>query len=310
MNKGEFLYSLCGWRLRSDIRLPELRDWSDGDATEAVEVVIGSVPETLGETAFRTGWVEIGEDGRQVRMQVDDVATYLIEDGVRITVDPAPGMDPGSADVRLFLLGGVLGYLCHQRGVLPLHASAVEIDGRAVLFTGISGAGKSTLANAFVQRGHRMLSDDVAPVALTAGGVAILPSIARIRLWPDSAEQAGWPADALERCRSSLLKLARPVEATVMAGALPPGAVVHLQAGHERVPCVTAITGIRAVTALETRVYRHRGLTAIAGRTAGTQRIATAAARIPHHFRMERRVDYASLPATVDVVMAALRSAQ
>jgi len=45
-----------------------------------------------------------------------------------------------------------------------LHAGAVEIDGRAIVFPGRSCAGKSTLAAEFIKRGARYLTDDLVPV--------------------------------------------------------------------------------------------------------------------------------------------------
>jgi len=60
--------------------------------------------------------------------------------------------------------------------------------------------------------------------------------------------------------------------------------------------------------ALGTRVYRERGLMATAGRGAGTKRIAVTAARIPRHFRLERKMEYAALPATVDAIIESVRA--
>ena len=65
------------------------------------------------------------------------------------------------SDIRVFLLGSCLGALLHQRGVLALHASAIETDQGAVLFMGDSGMGKSTTLQAFIKRGYKMLADDI-----------------------------------------------------------------------------------------------------------------------------------------------------
>jgi hypothetical protein len=48
-----------------------------------------------------------------------------------------------------------------------LHASVVERSGRAILISGASGVGKSTLALELVDRGWRLLSDDIAPITAT-----------------------------------------------------------------------------------------------------------------------------------------------
>lgn len=311
MNSDGYQYSLCGWRLHSEIRLPELPEWVGCVSTEEVEVLIGHVPTSLCDTALNTPYVEIETGGRRALMRAPNVGTYLIENGNRIVIDPAPGVASDSSDIRLFLLGAGLGYLCHQREVLPIHASAVEIEGRAVLFTGRSGAGKSTLADAFLRAGHRILTDDVAPIQLSGQAAKILPSIARIRLWPDSASHAGWPIDQLERCRATLLKVTRPVDFINMTDALEPVAVFHLQPSRTAIAgalSLTPIGGARALSALSTRVYRERGLIATVGKVAAIARIAAASSRIPHHFRMERRLDYASLPATVNGVLAALQA--
>ena len=71
--------------------------------------------------------------------------------------------------------------LRHLRGEVSLHASAVAIRGRAIVFMGESGAGKSTLAAALAaaeQREFALLSDDCLFVdetlAMPSEGVAYL----------------------------------------------------------------------------------------------------------------------------------------
>lgn len=88
-----------------------------------------------------------------------------------------------------FLLGQILGFLLHLRGYVCMHASAVAIDDRAVLFAGIQGRGKSSTAAALAKRGYPVLSDDVAPIGMDADGqLRVTPGLPRVCLWPDSAE--------------------------------------------------------------------------------------------------------------------------
>jgi len=104
-------------------------------------------------------------------MKVDGVACFLVENGNSITIDRAEG---GSDDeIRLFLLGSAFGALIHQRGILPLHGSAIVVNNQALIFSGISGAGKSTLAAGFMKRGYMLLTDDVCVITLDNEGKPI-----------------------------------------------------------------------------------------------------------------------------------------
>lgn len=94
--------------------------------------------------------------------------------------------------MRLFLLGSAFGALLHQRGLLPLHANAVEIDGRAFAFMGPSGAGKSTLAAWFHRQGDSVIADDVCVVGFGGDGRSFAaPGLPRLRLWAEALELMG-----------------------------------------------------------------------------------------------------------------------
>jgi hypothetical protein len=95
--------------------------------------------------------------------------------------------------VRLFLMGSAMGALLYQRGLFPLHGSAVETPWGAMIFVGAQGAGKSTLAAQFHRKGYRLLSDDVCAVAPTEAGLQILPALAQFRLCEDAFERIGAP---------------------------------------------------------------------------------------------------------------------
>ena len=60
-----------------------------------------------------------------------------------------------------------MGAILMQRRLLPLHGSAIAINGKAYAIVGDSGAGKSTLASAFLNKGYQLISDDVIAVSLS-----------------------------------------------------------------------------------------------------------------------------------------------
>ena len=168
---GPFHYRLFGLTVESELELPEL---GPVDAAEDPDVRI-----SYGDGAANAGTL----------LEIDDVARFHVEGGSRIQVVPEPGV-PGR-NVRLFLLGSAMGMLLHQRGLLPLHANAIEIDGKAVAFMGPSGSGKSTLAAWFHDRGHRVIADDVCVVRMEDGRAFVSAGLQRLRLWQDALEASG-----------------------------------------------------------------------------------------------------------------------
>lgn len=100
-------------------------------------------------------------------------------------------------DISVFLLGHILAFVLRLRGHVCLHASAVAIEGRAVLFAGDPGMGKSSTAAAFAERGYPVLTDDVAAIRREPGDqIFVSPGVPRLCLCPDSAEFLYGPAAA------------------------------------------------------------------------------------------------------------------
>lgn len=299
-------YSLCGWRLASAIPLPELGPWDGDERAPEVRFVVGDVPASLGATLFETPIAQVGADGR-IRFEIDGIAAYLVEDGNHVTIAPQMALD--APDIRLFLLGTGLGYLCHQRGLVPIHAASVEIDGRAVMLAGSSGAGKSTLASAFARRGFPVLSDDVAPLTL-AGPARILPSLRRIRLWRDSAHHAGWSEQDFEPCREDLAKFTRALGNAHADRALEPAALFHLhhtEHGSDEIR-FDRLRGAVAVSALRQQIYRWRALVGLETPARALHRAGAAAERIPRHFELRRPIDFRRLDDTIEAIVETVRA--
>ncbi|MFN4203506.1 MAG: PqqD family peptide modification chaperone [Tabrizicola sp.] len=56
--------------------------------------------------------------------------------------------------------------------LICLHAAAVEMAGRLVVFPNVQRAGKSTLSSALARAGHPLFSDDVLPLSFTTDNLA------------------------------------------------------------------------------------------------------------------------------------------
>lgn len=189
---------------------------------------------------------------------IEGVGSFRVREGCEIIVDAPPGVP--ERNIRLFLLGSAMGLLLHQRGLLPIHANAVDVGGRAIAVAGVSGAGKSTLAAWFHDRGHRLIGDDVCVVAPDKEGRMIaFPGVPRLRLWGEAIEATGRERAGLERAYldddEPYDKWEVPVAAAdIVADGLPLAAIFVLEDGEEI--RITRATGATAAELIFAHTYR------------------------------------------------------
>jgi hypothetical protein len=190
---GKTIYGLGGLRISSDLPLLEL-EACRSEAEGGYDVVIrrASIPaEIVSTTAtFTAGRYSGTYNGRDVLLDVPSVGRFLLRAGKEILIEMSSSSDP--AEVRAHLLGVVFGALCHQREIMPLHASAIDVDNACVAFVGTSGAGKSTLVATLGRRGHQIISDDECFLRLNDdGAVHAWPGLSKVRLWGDARTAIG-----------------------------------------------------------------------------------------------------------------------
>ena len=87
-------------------------------------------------------------------------------------------------DSTTVFLGAVMAMVLRLRGMICLHASIAAVGSRAVVILGDKGAGKSSMAAALAERGHTVLSDDVAVVTKSSSSYIAHAGSPRLRLWP------------------------------------------------------------------------------------------------------------------------------
>ena len=189
-------YEAYGLSVRSPIPLPFLPLPVHRAGEPDVTVRIGATPAALPSPVVKQTFREIAPGA--FLLSVDDVARYLVTNGRDVLVEPRGGSDH---DLGVVLGGSmVFAALLQQRGVVTLHASAIETEAGAVLFAGRSGIGKSSLLGAFVQRGYAMLADDVTGVVLDAAGRAVaLPAFPSMKLRADALQELAWQGPVREK---------------------------------------------------------------------------------------------------------------
>ncbi|MEC9347481.1 MAG: hypothetical protein VYB54_14750 [Pseudomonadota bacterium] len=206
--------TLCGWRVRSEIALPEALPWrGPADHPVDVNVALGPVPGSLPDAVSTERQASVDPAGRYL-LTIRNAGRYLVTGGNRIVVDRT--CPPDWPDARLFIETNCLAALGLQRGYLPLHAAVVQVHGRVIAIMGVAGQGKSTLAATLALRGHRFLAEDVGMLQLPAkhgrARPVVIPSLPNVRLLESALVALGIEPESLQRSRRRMRKyhLVRP----------------------------------------------------------------------------------------------------
>jgi hypothetical protein len=194
-----FEYELCGWRLASTFALPELAPWRGGERAPDVVVRLNESNPRQDYPIEISFLLKCSGTGR-LCLTVPDIAQYHVSGGNEISIFSAP--EVSLTDIRAMLFNAVLALLAHQRGLVPLHATAVRRRGRTVAFVRHASVGKSTLAATLVQRGYELLSDDITILDTMSPAPIVVPTIRRVKLWRDALEALGIPIAGLAKNRS------------------------------------------------------------------------------------------------------------
>ncbi|MDT0630169.1 hypothetical protein [Rubrivirga litoralis] len=202
------------------------------------------------------------------------------------------------------VLGQGLATILHQRGVLTLHASAVAVEGGAVAFLGDQGAGKSTTAAALVERGGRLITDDVLPVRnLDAAAPSVAGGYPFLKVTQDTAQALDDDLNALRPAYSAVAKWRKTV--STVSTACPLRAVYVLEPG------LTLHTERLSILDAFQQVAHHAFTGAIARSTGSGDRCLRSYAALARYvplFRLTVPRSLDELPRLADSVVTHARS--
>lgn len=261
-----YKYQGFGLNITSVIEMPELvtADFEQED----VSVSFGKVPDALnGDNVVIRGNTISNND--EYILEIKNTVRYYAGYGKTVIAEPSKGTDEKS--IRLFLLGTVMAAILYQRGRIPLHASAIERNGKLTLFTGKSGAGKSTILATLATRGYTIFTDDICVVQHDVAtnrllGVASYPML---KLWEDSLIKIG--SDSFNRdfkIRPHMLKYGHFFHDDFQTEGLPIEKVFILYTSNDAGAELThnQLDTLQAFKQLERQAYRYRFATSTPSR--------------------------------------------
>ena len=268
-------YSAYGLCLESNCSLPGLA-FCRPDEVPDLFVHVGEseyFPPDLTETTYYVSeWRDdgTGEPGLSIyRSTADGAFTFRYAEGVEFRIDAdrrhlAARFAPHSSlvDMTSFLTGPILGVVLRMRGVIALHASAVDVGDKAILLAGDACAGKSTTAVMFARLGCRILTEDVAPLLIEGRTIAVRSGCTDVALRPDAVKYLYGSADALPRFSENWEKRRLDIAATGVFShrSLPVAAIYMLtnHSGRPDAPCLQPISSGAAMVELLANIYANR----------------------------------------------------
>lgn len=251
MNKT--CYKAFGLQLFSEIPLPELTGGIVEKNKADVIVKLEDLSATWSMVDKKDIYFYVTDSVSM--FEIPNVAIFKVENGNKIMVSP---INKYRIDqIRLYLLGTCMGIILMQRKILPLHGSAVEINGKAYAIVGESGAGKSTLASALIKKGYRLLSDDVIPVTLKDKSPIITPAYPQQKLWVESLNEFGMESDQYRPIVERERKFAIPVQENFASESVPLHGIFELVKGEENLIQIHPIQQLPSLYTLYQHTYRN-----------------------------------------------------
>jgi hypothetical protein len=182
------------------------------------------------------------------------IVTFYVRGAEEIVVQP---LDSSRLkELHSLLYSVIFAVMFHRRGLLPLHASAVAVEGRVFGFLGKSGAGKSTLAAHLELRGYPVTADDLLLLTKTAHGVTrVTPCAPWLKLWEDAFDGIGRQTEGLEPIAGKDSKFMLPLSRNLAEEQLPLAALFLLESSNGAETRFTRLEPAAAVAKLMLYVY-------------------------------------------------------
>lgn len=187
------IYSVFNFNLQASILLPELFE-------------VDRSPDVVLKLDKLSAYHHKHDGGFCYRGKIPNILRFIVYNGKEIIIEPLDDVDLDL--VRSALYGPIFSILLRQIGLLVLHGSCIALQDSVIAFLGHSKAGKSTLAEAFYCQNYPVITDDVLAISLATDYPQVLPSVPRIKLWPDSALAMGHKLEQLPPIHSKSSKRA------------------------------------------------------------------------------------------------------
>jgi hypothetical protein len=300
-----YSYFAFGLQVQSPFPLPQLMDCS-GEADVVISLGPVSEPHSSALVVPPISGL-VAASSEEYHFHWENIGKFSVREGKYVQIEPA--LDVPEQVLHLPLLGVIFATLLHQRGILVLHASAVNIEGQTAAFIGNKGWGKSTTAATLHGRGHTLITDDVLAISLAnPDRPVVLPGFPQFKLWPEAAASSlGDNPDDVDTLPylvegSGFTKRARRAQANFSLEPVPLGSIYVLAGGDSLQ--IVPLSPNEALAQLVAHSYCSRFPKQMLSGLAGMRHFQQCAAVVNHASvkELQRQRDLEALPLVAQII--------
>ena len=155
-------YYVYGLNIKSEIEIDEFQKRDIILEDKIVNIKNGIMSNEIKADILKGIHIKLSKD--KIWFHIDNIATYCITNGNNIEIEVCENADMQL--MKVYVMCSCLGFIMLQRDMVAIHGGVIEMDNKAVIFTGDRGAGKSTLTTALREKGYKFISDDVAGIKI------------------------------------------------------------------------------------------------------------------------------------------------
>lgn len=243
-----YTYKAFGLIFSSEFEIPE---FIKSNEEPEIKIKLGIVPKQLKSISEKGIKYQVAKN--EFLLEVDEIAKYYVKNGNEIIVESKrKNVDK---EIRLFLLGSVLGALFLQRGLLPIHGSSVKINNQAFIFTGLSGVGKSSLAAFFAKKGYQILADDICVINKNHD---VEPGFPKMKIWKDIMDKLGIKDNSLNKIRPEIMKFHVSVQNNFYSKPVKLDKILILNTRNDAGFKCEEITGLQKFNIIKANTFRYK----------------------------------------------------
>lgn len=186
-------YCVYGLNIKSEIEIDEFEKLNKIDNRDLVVIQYSIMSEEIKKSILEGKIIQLSKN--KIWFHIKDIATYCITDGNKIEVEVCENADMQL--MKIYVMCSCLGFIMLQRNMIAIHGGVIEMDNKAVIFTGDRGAGKSTLTTALREKGYKFISDDVAGIKFNESPY-VMPGFPYQKLCESAMNNFGYDKEAFK----------------------------------------------------------------------------------------------------------------